>query len=425
MTRLQRIFSIVVLIFAGESIYMLPYLRRTFQTSMESLFDVTSTELGFLNAMFGLLAMLCYFPGGWVADQVSSRKLMTFSLISTGLLGLYMTTFPGYVELLILHGLWGITTILTFWAALVKATRNWGNPDNQGTTFGLLDGGRGLTAALLASIAVWLFENQGAGDSPAGLRTVMYFYAASSLAAGVAAWFILPKADLAESPADVPAMAEGDLDDSWGRVKAVLSLPQVWLMATIVLSAYWLYVTSFDFPAFAEKTYDQTKVFGAKLGTFRDWLRPVAALGAGLIADRLRVTRVIAGCFVILAVAYAALAFGPTDPSAIWMLWIEVTAVAICVFALRGVYYALLEESNIPMLLTGTTVGVMSVLGYLPEIYSYPLIGWFVDYYQPDPGYHYYFGLMVIVAVFGLTATLLMRRVVRQQGESTTKAAPA
>jgi len=407
----------VVLIFAGESIYMLPYLRRTFQTSMESLFEVSSTELGFLNAMFGLLAMLCYFPGGWVADQISSRKLMTFSLTSTGLLGLYMTTFPGYIELLILHGLWGITTILTFWAALVKATRNWGNADNQGATFGLLDGGRGLTAALLASVAVGIFETQGGGDSPEGLRSVVYFYAISSLVAGVAAWFILPKQDLAEDPEEATPREDGSLLTSMGRVRRVLRLPQVWLMAVIVLAAYWLYVTSFDFPAFAEKTYDQTKVFGAKLGTFRDWLRPLAALGAGLLADRLRVTRVIAGCFVILAIAYGALALGPTDPSGIGLLWIEVTAVAICVFALRGVYYALLEESGIPMLLTGTTVGVMSVLGYLPEIYSYPLIGWFVDYYQADPGYHYYFGLMVGVALLGLMATLLMRRVVARKAE--------
>jgi sugar phosphate permease len=415
MSRLQRVFSMSVLVFAGESIYMLPYLRRTFQTSMESLFEVSSTELGFLNGMFGLLAMLCYFPGGWVADQVSSRKLMTFSLISTGLLGWYMTTFPDYVELLILHGLWGITTILTFWAALVKATRNWGNADNQGATFGLLDGGRGLTAALLASVAVGIFEAQGGGRSPEGLRYVIYFYALASMVAGVAAWFILPKQDLEEDPAKAIPTETGQLSTSMGRIKAVLRLPQVWLMAAIVLAAYWLYVTSFDFPAFAEKTYDQTKVFGAKLGTFRDWLRPLAALGAGLLADRLRVTRVIAGCFAILAISYAALALVPTDSSGIWLLWIEVTAVAICVFALRGVYYALLEESGIPMLLTGTTVGVMSVLGYLPEIYSYPLIGWFVDYYQADPGYHYYFGIMVGVALLGLVATLLMRRVVARQ----------
>lgn len=417
MTRLQRIFSMVVLIFAGESIYMLPYLRRTFQTSMESLFDVSSTELGFLNAMFGLLAMLCYFPGGWVADQVSSRKLMTFSLISTGVLGLYMSTFPGYVELLVLHGLWGITTILTFWAALVKATRNWGDADNQGSTFGLLDGGRGLTAALLASVAVGIFEAQDGGGSPEGLRKVIYFYALSSVVAGVAAWFILPKQDFEEGPVEDSSTDAENPGTSMGRIQMVLCLPQVWLMAAIVLAAYWLYVTSFDFPAFAEKTYDQTKVFGAKLGTFRDWLRPLAALGAGLLADRLRVTRVIAGCFVILAISYGALALGGTDPSGIWLLWIEVTAVAICVFALRGVYYALLEESGIPMLLTGTTVGVMSVLGYLPEIYSYPLIGWFVDTYQADPGYHYYFGLMVGVALLGLVATLLMRRVVARQTE--------
>ena len=56
-------------------------------------------------------------------------------------------------------GFFGVTTILFFWAALIRATRDWGGNNAQGRAFGLLDGGRGLLAALLAPR--WIVETRG------------------------------------------------------------------------------------------------------------------------------------------------------------------------------------------------------------------------------------------------------------------------
>ncbi|MEX2452146.1 MAG: MFS transporter, partial [Rhodospirillales bacterium] len=157
----QRWFYIGSLMLAGESIYMLPYMRKTFQTSMEEVFRLDAAEIGLLNSMFGVLALACYFPGGWLADRLSARKLLTFSLVSTGLGGLYMTTLPSYAGLLAVNAFWGVTSILTFWAALIKATRNWGGENEQGLSFGLLDGGRGAVGAVLASLAAVAFAFSG------------------------------------------------------------------------------------------------------------------------------------------------------------------------------------------------------------------------------------------------------------------------
>ena len=65
----QRWLFLASLMLAGESIYMLVYMRKTFQTSMEQVFQVSATEIGLLNSMFGILALACYFPGGWLADR--------------------------------------------------------------------------------------------------------------------------------------------------------------------------------------------------------------------------------------------------------------------------------------------------------------------------------------------------------------------
>ena len=41
---------------------------------------------------------------------------------------------------------------------MIKGTRIWGGSLNQGQAFGYLDGGRGLTAALMGSIGVAIFS---------------------------------------------------------------------------------------------------------------------------------------------------------------------------------------------------------------------------------------------------------------------------
>ena len=47
-------------------------------------------------------------------------------------------------------------------------------------------------------------------------------------------------------------------------------------------------------------------------------------------------------------------------------------------FALRGIYFALLEESGTPRELTGTAVGVICFVGFTPEIFMPLVTGWLI-----------------------------------------------
>jgi nitrate/nitrite transporter NarK len=386
------------LVLAGESIYMLPYLRKTFQTSMESTFGLSAFEVGTLNALFGVLALICYLPGGWLADRVSARRLLTISLVATGLGGLYMATVPGYGGLLAVHAFWGVFTILTFWAALIKATRLWSAPDRQGRAFGILDGGRGLVGALLASLAALVFGLSATAEQ--GLVWVIVLYSVASMAAGAAVWWLVPD--------DQETFGNGSSDRRglhvFESLRQTARIPEVWLIAAVIFCAYLMFLGSYDFPAYAERGFDRSKEFGAWLGAFRDWLRPVAAIVAGLVADRVYTSRATAFLFATLAVAWGSLAVLPPEQSMIAVLWVQVAVVALAVFALRGIYYALLEESRVPMRLTGVAVGGISMLAYTPDIFAAMLSGWLVDTRPGVVGYRIYFGIMTAAAVGGLAA---------------------
>lgn len=394
--KLQHWLYIVALILAGESIYLIPYLRKTFQTSMEAIFGLTSMQVGWLSSIFGVLAVLSYFPSGWLADRFSARRLLTFSLLATSAGGFFMLAIPSYKMLLALHAFWGLTSILTFWAALIKATRNWGTTKNQGASFGLLDGGRGVVAALLASIATAAYAStEGLQES---LQRVILIYSLAPFITGIIVWFVIPD-KFYSKPGNVTKAEQGT---GLKGVKKALKMPQVWLLAIIIFCSYMLYIGIFDFPAYAEKVYNKTKTFGAVLGTIRDWMRPIAAISAGLLADRFSSSKTIVVSFALLTVTFLTLSIIPPDASLIWLLWTQVILAAFAVFALRGVYFAIMQETKIPLSLTGITVGIVSFIGFTPDVFLHTLSGWFVDTFPNNTGYRYYFGILAFTSFVGL-----------------------
>ena len=57
-----------------------------------------------------------------------------------------------------------------------------------------------------------------------------------------------------------------------------------------------------------------------------------------------------------------------------------------------------------PLSLTGTSVGLVSVLGYLPDVFAPVLAGWLVVSLPGADGYRAYFWLLAVVALAGLWA---------------------
>lgn len=83
----QKTLELLLLILAGGVIYPIVYLRQNFQDQMLATFNISIFQLGNLYSILGLSFFLGYVPGGWLADKISMKKLITFSLIGTGCIG--------------------------------------------------------------------------------------------------------------------------------------------------------------------------------------------------------------------------------------------------------------------------------------------------------------------------------------------------
>ena len=397
------IFSLVA---AGELIFGLPFhLARFFRPTLLEVFHITNAELGDAIAMYGITAVLSYFPSGIIADRFSSRKLMSFSLFATALGGIWLSTIPGQAVLSVLFGYWGVTTILLFWSALIRATREWGGKYAQGRAFGFLDGGRGLIAAGAASLGVLLLssllpanmENVSPENRTEAFRGIIWFYTLLTFGGALMVWFLIPDTG-----------AEKLNPKPFRGIKNVLQNSATWLIALVVITAYCGYKGLDFYGLYAMEALDMDEVKAARFVSNASYLRVAGAIGAGFLADRFSAKRVIFFTFALLIPVYLLLSFVIPQHSLAAFILVNVIITFLAVYALRGVYFALLEESEVPKSITGTTVGVVSLLGFTPDVFFNSLAGRVLDASPGITGFHHFFLLLAAFSALGLGTVIIL-----------------
>ena len=398
--RSQRFLTLFCLILIGELIFALPFhVTRFFRPTVLEVFQFTNFELGAMFSAYGVTAMVAYLPGGAIADRFSPRRLMAFSAFTTALGGVYMVTIPSVMGMTLLYGYWGVTSILLFWAALIRSTRAAGGASEQGQVFGLLDAGRGLVAAGVASVVVWLYSSflpvdvasASLQERTEGLRWVIWSYTGLTALAGLLVWFLIPEqSGEGRSARDAFSPA---------RIRKVLSLPSVWLIAVVVICAYCGFKAIDNYAVFVVDAYGMTDVEGAQLSTWAAWIRPIAALVIGIGSDRLSTGKSTAWCFGILTCSYLGFVLYEPVPGKYTILYITIFISAVVIYGLRALYFALMETSKVPVGMTGTAVGVISLVGYTPDIFLMPIAGWLIDRSPGAQGHQDFFTLMLGVAL--------------------------
>ena len=83
MNRFRRWLVMTTLCLSGGIIFLLPYLFEVYYIPLREALGLSRTQLGSLMSAFGITALITYFPGGWLADRISPRKLISTSCIST------------------------------------------------------------------------------------------------------------------------------------------------------------------------------------------------------------------------------------------------------------------------------------------------------------------------------------------------------
>lgn len=394
------------LILAGEAIFLLPFvIPRVFRSTLLEVYNIDNIDLGICFSIYGLVAVFSYIFGGPLADVFSARKLISLALSLTAIGGLFLAVEPSLMSLKLVYGFWGFSTIFLFWAALMKSTRLLVQPENEAKAFGWVEGGRGLSSALWAGLAVALFSLffQAESVDSATSRNEAYrmvLFAAAGILFLIAAfnYFILPEKE-----------AGTDLRHSFAGFREIISKPGIWFQGGIVFLAYCGYKTTDDISLYAREVWGLEEEAALQLSSNALYLRPLTAILAGWLADRWAVHKVLLISFACSAIG--ALLLSQSFAASYGALSLIYFGLALSgVYALRGIYIALMRENKVKRAFSGTAVGIISVVGYLPDIFMSPFMGYILESEPGKKGHYQLFLFLSLLMIMGMILSWLWHR---------------
>ncbi len=405
-------YYLLLLILSGEAIFILPFvLPRVFRPTVLEVFELTNLQLGLCFSVYGVVAMVSYVFGGPLADRYPPRKLIAIALWMTAAGGFLYAQYPVFWVLQILYGYWGFTTIFLFWAPMIKATRIWGGDHSQGKAFGFLDGGRGLTGALFGLLGVFIFsfflreeaDVASFEDRKIAFTYIIHTASAIIIVVGILVWLFMRTGENEHN------VVLGQI--SWPEIREVLKLPSVWLLMVIISCGYMGYKITDIISQYAEEVMLYNQVDSAKVGTLQQFLRPTAGIIFGLIADRLKITWLLFLSFVLMLFGGLLFASGVIEPNTTMLFFISVLVVAVGVYACRALYFGVMRVGRIPIALTGTAVGLISLIGYTPDVFAGPAYGYLLDAHpREEIGHQHVFWMLCGFALIGAMASYVYHR---------------
>ncbi len=400
--------SITLLILSGELIFLLPYvLARIFRPTFLEVFNLNNLQLGSLFSVYGIIALLSYVYGGVISDKFQPKKLIAYSLFFTSFGGIVLASYPSYFVMQILYGYWGFTTVFLFWGAMIKATRVWGGTDNQGQAFGFLDAGRGLVAASMGSLGVLIFsafltnniELSSLIERKEAFRYVILFSSFMVFLTGFLVLFFMDSNQKDEKDYVVST-------NSFSNIKTVLKIESVWLIMIIIISAYIGYKVTDIYSLYASDVMLFDQIEAANVSSLQLYLRPLVCILIALLADKSSYIYFIIIGFLTMLIGSTIFAFGIVQLNMNFIFYMSLIVVATGTYAIRALYFSIMQEGRIPLVLTGTAVGLISVVGYTPDIFATPIFGYFLDKYPGILGHQYVFTILAFFSILGLLASI-------------------
>lgn len=405
-TFVKKYGTLLLLACGAGFIFQLPFIRETFYIPIQTAMGLSNAQMGKLSSWYAIVATPAYFLGGIVADRFSPKIMLTFSFVSTGLLGLWFSMFPGYQTSQLIFALMGFTTVMTYWSSVIKAVRMLGSSEEQGRLFGLQEGMRGFLNAGLVFVMAAVYARFA--DQVVGAAWAIRLCAVLLLVIGVLCWFVIDNPEKGTQTESLKELVSGTFQ--------CMKIPRVWLLTGIVFTAYCVYGLMSYINTYAVNVCGMSETAAANLGGVRYLLQGVGGVVGGFLADkihsRLKVISISGG---LLAASWAAFIFIPGNSSALAMVIGNFFIGVILVYAIRSQYFADIDDAGLDVNITGRVSGILSTFGYLPDVFMFTLVGSWLDGAAGKAGYNKVFMCAAVMGVLCMLVSGVLYKIVNKK----------
>ncbi|MFD1415813.1 MFS transporter [Oceanobacillus jeddahense] len=422
-SNLKRYFQFSLIVLAGGAIFPLLYLRTNYQETILQVYGLSLSELNTILSALGIAYVIGYFPSGWIADRFSAKKLLTISLLGVGAAGIWFAQVPSYPFIITIFVIWGIFTVLTFWSAHLKIVKLISKKEEEGRFFGILDGGKGVVEAVLASIAISIFSavlgtSTAIENQEAALVTVVYMYSIIVIIVAILIMIFVKDEDKVsqqqtasdENGQNNTASKKVGLDS----VKKVLTNKSVLLLGVIIFTAYIVAWTIYYVGGFLQTNVGVSASAVGTITVIMLWMRPIGGILGGYLGDKFGKSYIL---IISLFIGTVVLIFMALLPSRIPYIYFNILVILIglAAYSIRGLYWSLLGDCDIKENELGLSIGLVSFIGYLPDILLPILVSWMMTSFGEAAGYNVYFIFSAIAGVIAIVVTFIFNTDVKKR----------
>lgn len=396
-SKARKYLTIIALGLAGGSIYFIPYVKYVFYDAQIAAMGINNTQSGLLLTMYTIGNMVLYIPGGYLADKVSTKKALIISLVATSVLTwVYAFSLNFVVSMIIWLGL-SFSTAFVFWSALMKAVRIVGTEEEQGFMYGLYYACNGIAAALTSFISLYAYNTAGE-DIKSGFVRGVNASGVVVLIAAICLVFLM-KEDAGK------VTTESDDDKiSLPMVGKVLKSPVVWILSIVILCGYGLKSSVSYFNPYLTEVVGVSAVNSGIFSIINNYLLLLLAPVGGILADKVfkSTCKWLSVSFVILAVLFGGVLLIPSDISPMVASIYTLLPGAVTMM-MYGVVFSSVSEAGISRTMTGTVIGISSIIGYLPDSIYSVIFGKWLD----NKGAAGYTNIFIFLVASGILGAVL------------------
>lgn len=388
--------AVLMIISSGAVVVYLTYLIRYvfYEPVLQSL-ALTNEQLGVLYGLYGTTAMISYLPGGILADKIRVKYLATAGFALSAILTFWYSTLPSYEALKIIFLLFGICTTFIYWGIRYKGIRLVSDENTYSRNIGISYGIVGALGLIVNFISMWIFGLFE--DSATGFNVVLMFYAGLNIIFAIASFILIPKFKDEIKHEKGKGFNLSELVES-------IKHPGVWLATLCMFFTYTVYTSlSYTVP-FVQAVFGASVATAAIMGNIRTYGTSLFASPIiGALATKIKSpSKTVILCMIITAACLFAVVIAPQK--ATYMI-LAVVLIMILSFFLNGAYgvaSSILTETKVPAAIFGSASGILSVIGFLPDMFVSPIAGKWLDQYG-NQAYTYIF---IALGISALLATL-------------------
>ncbi|MFA9381746.1 MAG: hypothetical protein ACERKO_11875, partial [Acetanaerobacterium sp.] len=118
-------------------------------------------------------------------------------------------------------------------------------------------------------------------------------------------------------------------------------------------------------------------------------------------------------CFVMLAACFTGVIFIPSGVGTGFATFMTLLPAAIS-GTIYAILYSVLNECHIPIRYSATAIGIISIMGYTPDLFTNTLFGSWLDV-SGSRGYTYIFLFLAALGIIGFIACMVLRHIALSQ----------